>query len=416
MAVDDLSAPLGQKKPKKPRFALPISVPQVIAGALVFFVVVFFGWLLLVNDPLGGEPLVIVSMKAGAAVKPGSSDPLTGQGPSRYDGPPPGAAPNSPPGADPSPGLPPPSDRGANAQPKPGMQTVTIIDGTSGKRQQVEIPATPNNPASAPVDARLLDTSRHGSIPKIGVDGVRPAEAYARIASLPTGASEKPRIAVVIGGLGTSASVTGDAIAKLPEAVTLAFSPYATDVERQVARARAEGHEVLLQVPMEPFDYPDNDPGPQTLLTSLLADQNLDRLFWLMSRFQGYVGVINVMGNRFTASERSFTPILNEITKRGLIYVDDGGSQRSLASQIAGANSLPFAKAEVVLDAVPTQANIDRALTRLEALARERGLVVGIASATPAAIERISQWAKAAEGRGLVLVPITAAVVKPKAS
>jgi len=240
--------------------------------------------------------------------------------------------------------------------------------------------------------------------------------AYARAASLPADAGDKPRIAIVIAGLGTSATTTAEATSKLPGAVTFAFSPYASDVARQVAQARAEGHEVLLQVPMEPFDFPDNDPGPQTLLTSLLADQNLDRLFWLMSRFQGYVGVINVMGNRFTSSERSFTPILNEITKRGLIYVDDGSSPRSLASQLAGANSLPFAKAEVVLDAVPTQATIDRSLTRLEALARERGMAVGVASATPGAIERIAQWAKGAEGRGLVLVPITVAAGKAKAS
>ena len=169
-------------------------------------------------------------------------------------------------------------------------------------------------------------------------------------------------------------------------------------------------------MPMEPFEYPDNDPGPQTLLTTLLAEQNLDRLYWLMSRFQGYVGVVNVMGNRFTSSERALAPVLYEITKRGLIYLDDGASPRSLASQIAGANSLPFAKAEVVLDAMPTPANIDRALTRLEAIARERGFAVGIASAVPAAIERIAQWAKAAEDRGIVLVPISAVAIKPKAS
>jgi polysaccharide deacetylase 2 family uncharacterized protein YibQ len=410
MAVDDLSAPLGQKKPKKPRFELPVSVPQVVAGALVLFVVAFAGWALLVKDPLGGEPVVVVSVKSGGAVKSDASEPLSGSGPNRYDGPAAGA----PPSAEPPQTA--PADRSSGAQTKPGTQTITIIDGTSGKRQQVEIPSPQGSLPNAPVDQRLLDSSRHGSIPKIGADGARPAEVYARVASLPAAASGKPRIAIVIAGLGTSATVTGDAISKLPEAVTFAFSPYATDVERQVARARAEGHEVLLQVPMEPFDYPDNDPGPQTLLTSLLADQNLDRLFWLMSRFQGYVGVINVMGNRFTASERSFTPILNEITKRGLIYVDDGGSPRSLASQIAGANSLPFTKAEVVLDSVPTQANIDRALTRLEALARERGSVVGIASATPATIERIAQWAKGAEARGLVLVPITIAATKPKAS
>ena len=111
-------------------------------------------------------------------------------------------------------------------------------------------------------------------------------------------------IAIVIGGLGVSAAVTQQAMEKLPGPVTFAFSPYGTDVDRLVDQcARADGHEVLLQAPMEPFDYPDNDPGPQTLLTSLSPDQNLDRLYWLMSRFQGYVGVANYMGARFT-SER----------------------------------------------------------------------------------------------------------------
>jgi polysaccharide deacetylase 2 family uncharacterized protein YibQ len=195
--------------------------------------------------------------------------------------------------------------------------------------------------------------------------------------------------------------------------VTFAFPPYSADAERLVTRARADGHEILLQVPMEPFDYPDNDPGPQTLLLSLGPDQNIDRLQWLMSRFQGYVGVTNLMGARFSSSEQGLGPVLREISKRGMIYVDDGGSPRSLASQIAGANNLPFAKAEVVIDAVPTPVNIDRALMRLEAIARERGSAVGMASALPATIERIAQWAKTAESRGVVLAPITAVASRP---
>ncbi len=105
---------------------------------------------------------------------------------------------------------------------------------------------------------------------------------------------------------------------------------------------------------MEPFEYPDNDPGPQTLLTSLTPQQNIDRLHWLMSRFQGYVGLSNTMGARFTASEPSFAPILRETAKRGLIFVDDGSNPRSVAGRIAGANNLPFAQADVVIDAVPT--------------------------------------------------------------
>jgi hypothetical protein len=213
-----------------------------------------------------------------------------------------------------------------------------------------------------------------------------------------------------------SANVTTEAVAKMPGAVTFAFMPYGSDVERLVARARGEGHEILLQVPMEPFGYPDNDSGPQTLLTSLTLEQNLGRLYWLMGRFQGYVGIVGAMGARFTASEESFAPILRETAKRGLIFVDDGSNPRSLAGRIAGASSLAYAKADIVLDSVATPTEIDHALGRLEMLARERGVAVGMLSALPVSIEHVAKWAKAAESRGLLLVPITAVALKAKQS
>ena len=122
------------------------------------------------------------------------------------------------------------------------------------------------------------------------------------------------------------------------------------------------------------------------------------------------------MSARFTASEPALTPVLREAAKRGLLYVDDRSSHRSLAGQVASASNLPFAKAEVTIDAVPTPANIDRALSRLEALARERGVAVGVTSALPASIDRIAQWAKSLKSRGIVLVPITAVAMKPKSS
>ena len=203
---------------------------------------------------------------------------------------------------------------------------------------------------------------------------MRPADAFARPVEPLPGRPDAPRIALIVGGLGISASATADAIAKLPGPVTLAFMPYGADVAAMVARARGEGHEILLQAPMEPFDYPENDPGPQTLFTSLTPEQNIDRLYWLMSRFQGYVGIIGAMGARFTASEPAFAPVLRETAKRGLIFVDDGSNPRSVAGRVAGANNLPFAKADIVLDSVPTPAEIDHALGRLEMAARERGV------------------------------------------
>jgi hypothetical protein len=167
---------------------------------------------------------------------------------------------------------------------------------------------------------------------------------------------------------------------------------------------------------MEPFDYPDNDPGPQTLLTSLKPDQNIDRLHWLMSRFQGYVGIVSYMGARFTASAQALAPIMRETAKRGLIYVDDGASTRSVAGQLAASQNLSFAKTDVVIDTVPTAVEIDHALARLEMMARDHGTAVGLATALPGTVARIAEWAKKAEARGFVLVPISMVAVKEKSS
>jgi hypothetical protein len=165
---------------------------------------------------------------------------------------------------------------------------------------------------------------------------------------------------------------------------------------------------------MEPFDYPDNDPGPQTLLTTLAPEQNLDRFYWHLSRFQGYAGIANFMGGRFVVTDAVMQPIVREAAKRGLGYFDDGLAPRSVAPSLAAAQAMPFAKADLSIDAVPTAVEIDRALAKLEGLARERGVAVGMASALPISIERISVWIKTLESHGIMLVPLTTAMLKSK--
>jgi hypothetical protein len=397
VAADDLNTPLGQQ-PKQRRFPLPVAVPRAIAGVLGLCVLAFIGWTFLMSDPLGGEPMVIVS----ADFRPPSQ----------------GGPPGSPQGGKPDQagGTPTVSVGAGQKTTPPGTQSVTIIDGMSGKRQEIAIAGGESKTPESVVDQRLVEASRHGSLPKIAPDGSRPADTYARPQKASMEKVVGPRVAIVVGGLGIGQAGTFEALAKLPGPITLAFAPYGNDLPRWVARARREGHEVLLQVPMEPFDYPDNDPGPQTLLTTLTPAQNLDRLHWFMSRFQGYVGIANYMGGRFTASESVLGPLLRETAQRGLIYFDDGTSARSVAIQLAGAASASFAKADIVLDAASTPAAIDSALTRLEAMARERGIAVGVATALPVSIDRIAQWVKAAEGRGIVLVPVSAAASRAKSS
>jgi uncharacterized protein len=402
MSNDDLSAPLGQREVKRRR-KLPVSFPHAVAVALVLFLGAFVAWAVVGDNPFGGEPMVAVPIDLHAAAQNKKPDVAAAT-----DAAPAGPAARTTPAGAP-----------ASATPAANTKTVTIIDGKTGARQEVVIPAASNETGAketAPSEQKFAETTAHGAIPKVAADGTRPAEAFARPVKPIPGKPDAPRVALIVAGLGVSTTATAAAISKLPGAVTLAFMPYGADVGHMAARARGEGHEILLEVPMEPFGYPDNDSGPQTLLTSLTPEQNVERLHWLMGRFEGYVGIAGAMGARFTASEQSFSPILRETAKRGLIFVDDGSNPRSVASRIAGANNLPFAKADIVLDAVATPAEIDRALGRLEMAAREHGSAVGVASALPVSIDHIAKWAKAAESHGLLLVPITAIALKTKQS
>jgi hypothetical protein len=405
MTTDDINAPLGQGQ-KKRRITIPVSTSQVLGGALGLFFGVFVLWATFGNNPFGGEPVAVAPVNTKTA-QAANNTPTVVQGTSsRYDGP---AATQPLNGS----ATPPPPKATTQA----ATQTVTIIDGKTGQRQEIQLNAPDAPPAAAapvPPDQKFAETTAHGVIPKIAADGTRPADAYAQPVKEIPSKPDAPRIAIVVDGLGVSDKATADAIAKLPPAVTLGFMPYGSNVVTLAAQARDRGHEILLQVPMEPFNYPDNDPGPQTLLTTLAPQQNIDRLYWLMSRFQGYVGLTSAMGARFTASEASLAPVLHEAAKRGLIFVDDGSNPRSLAGHTAGANNLPFAKADVVIDAVATPLEIDHALGRLEQAARDRGSVVGISSALPVSIDHIAKWAQDLDSRGIVLVPITAVALKAK--
>lgn len=216
-----------------------------------------------------------------------------------------------------------------------------------------------------------------------------------------------PAIAIVVMDLGQSSAATESAIQRLPGAVTLAFTPYASTLSRWVPQALAAGHEVLMMVPMEPVSYPRDDPGPQTLLTSLTAETNLGRLDWALERAEGYVGVVNNMGSRMTASRDSIRPILEEIHDRDLLFLDSRTARNTVVPDLAGEIGLPVAVNDRFIDRVAARNDIDAQLAQLESVARQRGYAVGIAGSYPVTFERLAAWLPTLEDKGIDLVPIT---------
>jgi polysaccharide deacetylase 2 family uncharacterized protein YibQ len=167
----------------------------------------------------------------------------------------------------------------------------------------------------------------------------------------------------------------------------------------------------MLQVPLEPFDYPQNDPGPHTLLVGQSARANLDRLYWLMSRIEGYTGVINHLGAKFTSASADFEPVMEELGLRGLAYVDDGTSNRSVARQLAMRSGAPFALVNMALDDNPSRGTILAQLERLEQMAREKNTAIGVITALPISVRTLVEWTQTLEDKGITLVPVSALFV-----
>lgn len=254
-------------------------------------------------------------------------------------------------------------------------------------------------------DPDLVEMSNHGPLPMIGADGKKPWHVYGRPYLGPTSG---PKIALVIQEIGLSQKSSSLAIDQLPPEVTMAVSPYSANPQDIVTTARDKGHEVLLMVPMEPVAYPANDPGPHSLLVSLPAAENLDRLHLVMSRLQGYAGVVNHMGSRFTADRLALSPIISDIGSRGLLIVDARSGVRSIMATIATEEGFPVAVNDRFIDNRLSAADIDRYLSELEAIAHERGIAVGFGRPFPVTVDRIKAWESGLALRGVTLVPITA--------
>jgi hypothetical protein len=294
----------------------------------------------------------------------------------------------------------------------PAMQQ----DMTTGMTQPVENPATqPNSQtqirSGIRVDANsdLIEQTNNGPLPRVSPEGRRPFDEYA---APPPRNMHLHKIAIVITDMGQRRNSTQRVITELPSAVSFAFSPYSTNGFEWGEQSRRTGHEVLLMIPMEPINYPQNDPGPFTLLTSRSARENINLLRASLGRMSGYVGVVNHMGSRFTAASESLRPVLEELNRRGLMLLDSRASQYSRAASMGRDLGLPTAINNNFVDENVNPGEIAKQLAELESRARSLDYAVGMGRPYPVTVDAIKVWAAGLEERGFVLVPISAVANK----
>ena len=256
----------------------------------------------------------------------------------------------------------------------------------------------------------LIEKTTQGMLPVRAKDGRRPFDVYAKAWSGSRGA----RVAIVIGGMGISQTSTQAAIEKLAPEITLGFAPQGNSLSRWAQAARRKGHEILLQIPMEPFDYPRVDPGRGTLLVDAGTDANLKVLHESMGRFTNYTGVMNYLGAKFTADPAALEPIMADLGTRGLLYLDDGTSARSATDAIAAHARAPFAQGNLVIDQTQDKNEILKALDRLEAEARANGSAIGTGTGFDATIDAVAEWAEGAKKRGIEIVGVAALARDPE--
>lgn len=285
-----------------------------------------------------------------------------------------------------------------------GQALITLPDGAtvSGGGAALSMPRAPAQPLVAAPIAGLTGPGPSGPLPVIAPDGRVPAQAYAR----PFRSNGKPRVSLIVGGLGLNAVTTRAAIERLPAEVTLSFVPYAEGLQEWIDMARAQGHEVMIEIPMEPSGYPDNDPGPQTLLSSGSPEDIQAKMDWLLGRATGYFGVTNYLGDRFVSSDAGMTAFLGTLRQRGVAFLDDGTARRRPGAWAR-------ASADRVIDQQQTPAAIMGQLNALEALAKSRGSALGTGFSYPVTVEAAARWTAGLEARGLQLAPASAMTQRP---
>ncbi|MEO0412301.1 MAG: divergent polysaccharide deacetylase family protein [Pseudomonadota bacterium] len=254
--------------------------------------------------------------------------------------------------------------------------------------------------------AKYFALSGDLALPIVASDGTTAFDYY-KSPPAPEITEDKARIALIVTGMGLNTARSEAALEVLPSAVTIAVSPYAQDPQRWINKALDQNRDALIMVPMEPNSFPSVDPGPDTLMRDAPEVQTLERLHRVLGKAQGYIGIVNDTGSRFTANAIALAPVLDDLSQRGLMVLDARASAYSVLAAEAAKRNIPVAINTRFVDSSLTPEDIQRQLRDLERTAQTLGVAVGVVRALPVSMDQVMQWQSTLNDAEIVLAPIS---------
>lgn len=262
-------------------------------------------------------------------------------------------------------------------------------------------------PASQPVKTEPFPTQ---TVSPLAVEPQPDQPVWQRNAMKVDVAPGAPMLAIVIDDMGGQMDASRRAVKELPAGVTLSFFPWSRPGIALAKDAKADGHEIMIHMPMEALRHKDGvpDPGPDTLRVGMspeeintLLSRNVVRLMDVA------VGVNNHMGSRFTGWESGMRAVLTVLQREGMMFLDSKTSAPTAVGKAAKGLDLPVLERDIFLDHVSTPEAVKAELNKAVLQARKRGHAIAIGHPLPVTLDVLRDELPRIVSSGIVLVPAT---------
>ena len=193
----------------------------------------------------------------------------------------------------------------------------------------------------------------------------------------PKDLKQLPLVAIIFDDMGYDKKIAKK-LSQLNSGITFSILPHSPYQESIARLAHKNGLDTMLHLPMEPFQYPQINPGPGTLLTTMTPDQLIHQLEKNLASVPYIKGVNNHMGSKMTAESGQMYQIFSILKKRNLYFIDSRTTSKTLCKPSARLFQIPFAQRDVFLDHFQDPDFIRKQIKELIRIAQRHGQAVGI--------------------------------------